>query len=130
MLLALELLDLLADGAGLFFRIPGARDSNFFARHIFSAQGFSEPALVMRDQMRGGGEDVPGGAVVALQADDLGAREVMLEAQDIVHFRPAPAIDRLVIIPDAADVFLFFLCSRIESISEVEGLGLTLRDGA
>jgi hypothetical protein len=35
----------------------------------------------------------------------------VVEAQDIVHFRPAPAIDRLVVVPDAADVFLFFSLS-------------------
>jgi hypothetical protein len=48
-----------------------------------------------------------GGAVVALQPDHLGAGEVLLEAQDVVDFRAAPAIDRLVVIADAADVGAF-----------------------
>ena len=45
-----------------------------------------------------------GRAIVALQLDDLGAREVALEAQDVVHLGPAPAVDRLVVIADAADI--------------------------
>ena len=58
----------------------------------------------MRDQMRGGGEDVAGGAVIALEADDGGAGKVVLEAQNIVDLGAAPAVDRLVVVADAADV--------------------------
>src|SRR6202034_3759567 len=98
-------LDLLADGAGLLFGIPRAGDGDLFAVDIFGAQGLAEPAFIMRDQMRGGGEDVSGGTVVALEANDLGAGKVMLEAQDVVDLRAAPAIDRLIVVADAADVF-------------------------
>ena len=52
----------------------------------------------------GGGEDVGGRAVVALEPDDLGAGEVVLEAQDVVDLGAAPAVDRLVVVADAADV--------------------------
>ena len=45
-----------------------------------------------------------GGAIVPLEADDPGAGEVLLEAQDVVDFRTAPAIDRLVVVADAADI--------------------------
>ena len=45
-----------------------------------------------------------GRAVVALQADDVGAGEVVLEAQDVVDLRAAPAVDRLVVVADAAEV--------------------------
>ena len=45
-----------------------------------------------------------GGAVVLLQPDDLGAGEVLLEAQDVADLGAAPAIDRLVVVADAADV--------------------------
>ena len=102
---ALQLLDLLADGAGFFLGIPGAGDGDFLAGHAVGAQGLAEPAFVMRDQMRGGGEDMAGGAVIALQADHLGAGEVVIEAQDVVDLGAAPAIDRLVVVADAADVF-------------------------
>src|SRR3982074_2479361 len=59
----------------------------------------------MCDQVRRRGQDVAGGTVVALEPNDLGAWKVVLEAQDVVDLRAAPAIDRLVVVADAADVF-------------------------
>ena len=59
----------------------------------------------MRDQMRGGGEDVAGGAVIAFESDNLGAGKIVIEAQDVVDLGATPAIDRLVVVADAADVF-------------------------
>ena len=58
----------------------------------------------MGDEMRGGRQDVSGRAIVALEPDHLRARKVVLEAQDVVDLRPAPAIDRLIVVADAADV--------------------------
>src|SRR5262249_28728457 len=55
---------------------------------------------------RGGAEDVLGGAVVAFEPDDLGAREILLEAQDVVDLGAAPAVDGLVVVADAADIYL------------------------
>src|SRR5262245_15754637 len=104
MALALQRLDLLADRARLFLRIPGAGDLHLLARLVVGAQRLAEPALVVRDQMRGGGQDVRGAAIVALEPDHLGAREVVLEAQDVVDLGAAPAIDRLIVVTDAADV--------------------------
>ena len=102
---ALQLLDLLADGAGFLFGVPGAGDGDLFAVLVLGAQGLAEAAFIVRDQMRGGGEDVPGGAIVALQPNDFGAGKIVVEAQDVVDLGAAPAIDRLVVIADAADVF-------------------------
>ena len=102
---ALQLLDLLADGAGFFLGIPGAGDGDLLAQHVVGAQRLAEAAFVVRDQMRGGGEDVAGGAVIALEADDGGAGKVVLEAQNVVDLGAAPAVDRLVVVADAADVF-------------------------
>src|SRR5439155_25054041 len=102
---ALELLDLLADGARLFLGIPAGGDLDLLARLVLGAQRLAESALVMRDEMRGGGEDVAGGAVVALEADDPGAGKIVPEAQDVVDLGPAPAVDRLVVVAHAADVF-------------------------
>ena len=101
----LQFLDLLADGAGFLFRIPGAGDGDLFAVDILGAQRLAEPAFIMRDQMRGGGEDMAGGAVIAFEADDFCAGKIVIEAQDVVDLRAAPAIDRLVVVADAADVF-------------------------
>src|SRR5215831_18660841 len=55
--------------------------------------------------VRGGGEDVGGRAVIALEADDPGAGKIVLEAQNVVHLGPAPAVDRLIVVSHAADVF-------------------------
>ena len=98
-------LDFLADVAGLFLDIPAAGDLHLFAGHVFGAQRLAQPAFVVRDQVRGGGEYVAGAAVIAFEPDHLGAGEIVVEAQDVVDLRAAPAIDRLVVIADAADVF-------------------------
>ena len=102
---ALQLLDLLADAAGFFLRVPAAGDLHLFAEHVLGAQRLAEPAFVVGDEVRGGGEDVAGASVVSLQPDDLRAGEVVIEAQDVIDLGAAPAIDRLVVIADAADVF-------------------------
>ena len=46
-------------------------------------------------------------AVVLFKTDHLGAGEVLLKPQDVADFRAAPAIDRLVVVTDAADVPVF-----------------------
>ena len=57
---ALELLDLLADRARLLLGIPAGGDLHLLAGHVLGAQRLAEAAFVVRDQMRGGGEDVAG----------------------------------------------------------------------
>ena len=49
-------------------------------------------------------EDMPARAVVAFEPDDPGAGKILLEAQNVVDVRAAPAVDRLVVVADAADV--------------------------
>src|SRR5262249_18755938 len=97
-------LDFLADGARLFLGVPAGGDLDLLARLILGAQRLAEPALVVGDEVRGGGEDVAGGAIIALKTDDPGAGKIVLEAQDVVDLGPAPAVDRLVVVADAADV--------------------------
>ena len=103
--LALQLLDLLADGARFFLRVPGAGDLHLLAGHVLGAQRLAEPAFVVGDQVRGGGEDVAGASVVSLQADDFRAGKVVVEPQNVIDLGAAPAVDRLVVVADAADVF-------------------------
>ena len=105
---ALRLLDLLADGAGFLFGIPGGVDVHLGVLGIVPVgeQRLAEAALIVGDEMRGGAEDMGGRAVVALQPDDGGARKILVEAQDVVDLGAAPAIDRLVVVADAADVDL------------------------
>ena len=45
-------------------------------------------------------------AVIALQSDYLGAGKITLEAQDVFHFGATPAIDRLIVVADHANVLV------------------------
>ena len=63
-----------------------------------------EAALVGSNQSGGRAQYRRRRTIVALQPDDLGAGKVALEAQDVFHFRAAPAIDRLVVVADDADI--------------------------
>src|SRR5690349_3665553 len=56
--------------------------------------------------MRRRSEDVAGRSVISLEPDDLRARKVVLEAQNVVDLGAAPAVDRLIVIADAAVFFL------------------------
>ena len=58
--LALQLLDLLADGAGFLLRIPrrGDRDLRRVGIDRVGEQRLAEPAFVMGDEVRGGAEDM------------------------------------------------------------------------
>ena len=84
---ALQGLDLLADLARLLLAVPDAADADLVADLAVGMQRLAEPALVMGDQPGGGGQDMAGGAVVALEPDDLGAGKIALEAQDVADLR-------------------------------------------
>ncbi len=102
--LALQLLDVLADDARLLLVVPAAFDLDLVAQLAVGAQRLAEAAFVMRDQTRGRAEDMAGRTVVAFEPDDLGAGKVGLEAQDVVHLGAPPAIDRLIVVADAANI--------------------------
>ena len=104
MLVALQRLDLLADATRFLVAVPHAAHRDALAFLHLRPQRLSEPALVMGDEVRGGGQDVRCRTVVALQPDDGGAGEILLEAQDVADLGAAPAVDRLVVVADAADV--------------------------
>ena len=98
-------LDLLADPARLLLAVPVADQPDLLAlrpgRSRASCRAAPRcPAITPR----GGGEDVRGRAVVLLEPDHLRAGKVLLEAQDVADLGAAPAVDRLVVVADAADV--------------------------
>ncbi len=101
---ALQLLDLLADGAGFLLGIPRAGDGDLLAKHVVGAQCLAEAAFVVGDDVRGGGEDVAGRTVIAFEPDHYGAGKIVVEAQNVVDLGAAPAVDRLIVVADAADV--------------------------
>ncbi len=59
---------------------------------------------VPADDRVGGVEDELGRAVVLLELDDGRTRLVPLEVEDVAQVRPAPAVDRLVVVADHAQV--------------------------
>ena len=102
----LQRLDGLADGARLLVAVPALGDADLLAVLALGPERLAEAAGIVGDQARGGGQDVPGGAVVALQPDHLRAGEVLLEAEDVADLGAAPAVDRLVVVADAADAVM------------------------
>ena len=83
-----------------------ADQPQFFAFFFSRPQGFAQPPLIGGNHPRRSRKNMRGGAVILLQPHHMRAGEILLEAQDITHLGPAPAIDRLVIIPHTADVFM------------------------
>ena len=100
----LRLFDRVADHARFLLAVPDAGDGRPFAHRRVGEQGLAEAALVMGDQPRGDRQDMAARAVVALEADDLRAGKVRLEPQDVVDVGAAPAVDRLVVVADTAEI--------------------------
>src|SRR5262249_36065368 len=98
--------DLLADRAGLLFRVPGRGDRDFWGLRIarIGEERLAEPALIVRDEVRGGAEDMAGRAVVPFQPDHGRAGKVLFETENVVDLGAVPAVDRLVVVADATDV--------------------------
>ena len=97
-------LDLVGDEAGLLLVVPEPRDPDLLALLVLGPQGLAVAGAIAGDDAGSSPQDVPGGAVVALQADHLSTREILLEAQNVADLGAAPAVDRLVVVADAGDV--------------------------
>src|SRR5690606_39945325 len=97
-------LQLLADATRLLGPVPDADDANHLASLHLRPQRLAEPAAIVRDEARGGAEDVRRRPVVLFEPGDRRARKVLLEAPDVGPLRAGPGIDRLVVVADAADV--------------------------
>ncbi len=104
--LALQAFHFLADLARFLRPVPRAEDADLFALGHIGPQRLAQAAFIVRDETRGGGEDVRGGAVILLQADHLGAGKILLELQYVLDLGPAPAIDGLIIVAHTADVLV------------------------
>src|SRR5262249_50715962 len=100
----LQLLDVLSNDARLLLVVPTALHLDLLAGAAVGAQRLAETALVVGDEARGRAEDMSSGAIVLLEPDDLGAGKVGFEAKDVVDLRAPPAIDRLIVVTDAADI--------------------------
>ena len=68
-------------------------------------------------------QDGVGGAVIFLQPDDLGIWEKLFELKDVGDLRAAPAVDRLVVISDDADMEMRRADELLEEL-HLEGIGV------
>ena len=81
---------------------------------------FSRRRGVVSDQLVGGAEDGVRRAVVLLQLDHDRVGKVRLEFQDVAHLGAAPAVDRLVVVADHADVRALGLGAFCEQRDQIE----------
>ena len=89
---------------GLLRLVAGLEEPGRLAGLVLRPEGLPLALLVVGDDRRRDLEDPPRRAVVLLEPDDVGARVVALEVEDVPQVRPAEAIDRLVGIADDAEV--------------------------
>ena len=101
---ALQRFDLVADPARFFFGVPKTTDDDLFALIALRPKGFAEPSAVVRDHARGGAEDARGRAIILLEPNDCRAGKIAFEPQDVADLGTAPAVDRLIVVADAAQV--------------------------
>ena len=99
-----ELPDLLDRELGLRDLVLEAQEAHPLALSPRRLQGLLVAGGVLPDDGVGRVQDLAGGAVVGLQADDLGPLEIAGEAQDLADVGPPPAVDGLVVVAHHADV--------------------------
>ncbi len=110
MALSLRLFDRFANCTGFFLRIPSGVDFDFRIVGIwcFGEKCLTEASFIVRDQMSGCAKNMRCRAIVALKLDNHCAREILIEAENVIHFRTTPAIDRLIVVTNAAQVYFVF----------------------
>ena len=74
---------------------------------------------VLLDQLVRGAQDRVRRAVVLLERDDLRPGEVLLELEDVADVRGPEAVDRLILVPDGADVPVLAAQELQESVLRV-----------
>ena len=75
-----------------------------FARGVLGPQALFLALAIVADDRVGGGQDGFGRAVVLLELEDARLGKVALEVQDVANVGAAPAVDRLVLVADHAQV--------------------------
>ena len=98
--------DVVADQPRFLLAIPDAAHLHEIARVRIRPQRLAETAGIVGDHRARRSEDMRGRPIILLQPHNLRAGKILLEAQDVVDLRSAPAIDRLVVIPHAANIIV------------------------
>ena len=114
--------DLLGDGPGLLLVVGEGVQRDLRAVALLRPELLAAAADVVLDDGVGGVEDGVGGAVVLLQLDDLGLREMLLHVEQVGYLRAAPAVDALVVIADDAQVAM--LAGQGLDELELRGVGV------
>ena len=96
--------DLRRHRTGLVGAVPIAVDPQFLALTGAGVERLAKARLVTGDDAGGGGKDMAGRTVILLQPHNLRPRKITLELQDVANLGAAPAIDRLIIITDTAQI--------------------------
>ena len=99
-----ELLDPPGDPLGLVVLVVGLVAADEPAAGVRRPELLLGPGRVARHDRVGRVEDELGAPVVLLELDDDGVRVVALEVEDVPDVRPAPAVDRLVVVADDREV--------------------------
>jgi hypothetical protein len=103
---ALPVADALHDEVRLVALVEGGVEVNLFALRAARPKILAEPARIVRDERVGRFEDRAGGAVVLLQAIQIGLRKVTAEMLQVLNLCAAPAINRLIVIADGERITL------------------------
>src|ERR1700722_4643757 len=104
MALAMQIFRLAGDIAGFLLGVPHPLNLDLLALVAFGPQRLAQPSLVGGDQARGRAQYHRRRTVIALPPYPPRAGKIALEAQDVFHLRPAPAIDALIVIADHTDI--------------------------
>ena len=105
--LAIGFQELGGDVHALFPLVPGGVEADLFPLAVVGPEVLALAPPVVADDGIGGLQDVAGGAVVLLQADDAGVFVLALKGKDILNGGAPEAVDGLVVVAHHADVFAF-----------------------
>ena len=86
----LKPLNLIAHAAGFLGRVPHPDHADLVAPVALGPQCLAQALAIGVDQAGSRGEDVRRGAIILLQLDDLRARKILFELEDIGNFCAAP----------------------------------------
>ena len=120
--LHLQRANLLADPGRLLALVARAVEPDHLARALLGPQRLVLAVLVERDHLIGRVQDVGRGAVVLLELDDLRIRKVLFKVQNVADIRAAPAVDRLIVVADDAEVAALLCQQAHEHILRVVGI--------
>ena len=115
-----RIFDLLGDGPRLLLVVGKGVQRDLRAVALLGPELLAATADVVLDDRVGRVEDGVGGAVVLLELDDLGLREMLLHVEQVGDLRAAPAVDALVVIADDAEVAML----AGEGLDELELRGI------